>query len=109
MNFFISLGFKSFLPTRLVKRLNSFPSERKSCCNSVLSFHLSKIVQIVYANVIQVLQRGSSRGLADKGVGLVIKFRVRIPKRSVVVLEEGHPTLKCSCVTLENPAVLTVL
>ena len=108
MNFFISLGFKSFLPTRLVKRLNSFPSERKSCCNSVLSFHLSKIVQIVYANVIQVLQRGSSRGLADKGVGLVIKFRVRIPKRSVVVLGRAS-NLKCSCATLENPAVFPAL
>ena len=29
---------------------------------------------------------GSSRVLVDKGNGLVIKFRVRIPKRSVVVL-----------------------
>ena len=29
---------------------------------------------------------GSSRGLVDKGVGLVMKFRVRIPRRSVVVL-----------------------
>ena len=29
--------------------------------------------------------RGSSRGLVDKGAGLVIKSRVRIPKTSVVV------------------------
>ena len=29
---------------------------------------------------------GSSRGLVDKGAGLVMKFRVRIPKRLVVVL-----------------------
>ena len=33
----------------------------------------------------------------DKGVGLVMKFRVRIPKRSVVVLEKAfnHKMLLC--------------
>ena len=30
--------------------------------------------------------QGGSRGLVDKGAGLVMKFRVRIPKRSLVVL-----------------------
>ena len=49
-----------------------------------------------------------SCGPVDKGVGLVMKFKVRIPKRSVVVLGRV-PNLKMLLSTLENPAVLPAL
>ena len=44
----------------------------------------------------------SSRGLVAKGVGVVIKFRVRIPKRSLVVLERAY-NLKMLLCYLRKP------
>ena len=51
---------------------------------------------------------GSSRGLVDKGVGLVMKFRVQIPKRSVVVLGRVS-NLKCSCATSEPCSAVIIV
>ena len=43
------------------------------------------------------MTKESSNGLVDKGAGLVMKFRVRIPKKSVVVLgrASNHKILLC--------------
>ena len=67
------------------------------CClvnNSKLRLHslnkkTSKTLPCAAKVKLHLIVMLECRGLVDKGTGLVMKFRVRIPKRSVVVLRRA--------------------
>ena len=90
--------------------VNSSITSRSYSCQikNVVSKIIKKRVAGFYKNRFVLVASGNSRGLVDKSVGLVTKFRVRISKRSVVVLGRAS-NLKMLLCCIGNPAVLTAL